>query len=80
MPDDDLPATAVGPGVAVSEAPLTAGRLIPADLPRELSSFIGREYEIGEVARRLRRARLLTLTGTGGVGKTRLALQVELSS
>ena len=45
-------------------------------LPRELSSFIGREHEITEVKRLLGDTRLLTLTGPGGSGKTRLALAV----
>ncbi len=46
------------------------------DLPRELTTFIGREREIAQVARDLPKTRLLTLTGPGGVGKTRLALEV----
>lgn len=47
----------------------------PGNLPHALSSFIGREQEIAEVKRLLATSRLLTLTGTGGSGKTRLALQ-----
>lgn len=43
-------------------------------LPAQLSTFIGREREIADVGRRLSTTRLLTLTGPGGVGKTRLAL------
>jgi non-specific serine/threonine protein kinase len=46
------------------------------NLPLALTSFIGREQEMDEVPRLLGDTRLLTLTGTGGVGKTRLALQV----
>ena len=45
----------------------------PGELPRELSSFVGREREISEVMRLLGDTRLLTLTGPGGCGKTRLA-------
>jgi transcriptional regulator with XRE-family HTH domain len=45
-------------------------------LPLQLTSFIGRERELVEVERLLRSARLVTLTGTGGCGKTRLALEV----
>src|SRR5690242_9711092 len=46
------------------------------NLPVQLTSFIGREREIADIRRLLRTARLLTLTGAGGSGKTRLALQV----
>ena len=45
------------------------------NLPLQLSSFIGREREIAEVRRLLAASRLVTLTGAGGSGKTRLALQ-----
>ena len=48
----------------------------PSNLPLQLTSFVGREDEIAEVKRLLERARLLTLTGAGGTGKSRLALQV----
>ena len=46
------------------------------ELPSQLTSFIGRERELAEAATLLRDARLLTLTGAGGCGKTRLALQL----
>ena len=45
-------------------------------LPQKLTSFVGREREIAEVTRLLGEGRLLTLTGPGGCGKTRLALEV----
>ncbi len=45
------------------------------NLPAQVTSFVGREEEISEVKRLLKLARLLTLTGPGGVGKTRLATQ-----
>ena len=46
----------------------------PHNLPTELSSFVGREKELPEVRRLCSNNRLLTLTGSGGCGKTRLAL------
>jgi len=46
------------------------------NLPAQLTSFIGREREMAEVKRLIAGTRLLTLTGPGGCGKTRLALQV----
>ena len=52
------------------------GGLNPSFIPRELSSFVGREDEIGEVVSLLRTHRLVNLTGAGGSGKTRLALAV----
>ena len=41
-----------------------------------LSSFVGRRHDVAEVRRLLSTSRLVTLTGPGGVGKTRLALEV----
>ena len=49
---------------------------VPNNLPVQLSSFVGREREMAEVKRLLASTRLLTLTGPGGTGKTRLSLQV----
>ncbi len=47
----------------------------PGNLPVPVSSFIGRERELKQIAAALGRARVVTLTGAGGVGKTRLGLQ-----
>ncbi|GAA2549023.1 hypothetical protein GCM10010423_56260 [Streptomyces levis] len=46
------------------------------ELPLEMTTFVGREAQVAEVRRLLGAARLVTLTGVGGVGKTRLALRV----
>jgi predicted ATPase/class 3 adenylate cyclase len=48
----------------------------PNNLPQQVTSFIGREKELAELRRRLAINRLLTLSGSGGCGKTRLCLQV----
>ena len=48
----------------------------PNNLPNQLTSFIGREKEISEIKRLLQTARLVTLTGSGGTGKTRLSQEV----
>src|SRR5947207_580877 len=45
------------------------------NLPQQLTSFVGREIEVSEIKHLISRTRLLTLTGSGGNGKTRLALQ-----
>jgi hypothetical protein len=56
--------------------PLRSLEAFAHNLPRQLTSFIGREREMAEVKRLLATTALLTLTGSGGCGKTRLALQV----
>ena len=47
-----------------------------ANLPAEVTSFVGRRHEIAQIKKLLRRRRLVTVTGVPGVGKTRLALRV----
>jgi predicted ATPase/class 3 adenylate cyclase len=56
--------------------PLNSLDYVPHNLPHQMTSFIGREREIEAIKRRLAETRLVTLTGPGGSGKTRLALQV----
>lgn len=56
--------------------PLRSLDSTPNNLPQQTTSFIGRESEIADIKERLRETRLLTFTGSGGCGKTRLALQV----
>src|ERR1700761_6400675 len=64
------------PGLAADFPPLRALDTSPGNLRRATSSFIGRESELDEVQAALKAHRLVTLTGVGGVGKTRLALEV----
>jgi predicted ATPase/class 3 adenylate cyclase len=56
--------------------PVKSLNVLPNNLPTQLTSFVGRGREIEEIKALLSQARLLTLTGPGGAGKTRLALQV----
>jgi predicted ATPase/class 3 adenylate cyclase/Tfp pilus assembly protein PilF len=55
--------------------PLKTLDALPHNLPVQLTSFIGRQREVNDLKDHLRQSRLLTLTGPGGTGKTRLALQ-----
>jgi predicted ATPase/DNA-binding SARP family transcriptional activator len=64
--------------VSVSSKPFA--KETPLTIPVPFTSFIGREKELDEIARLLSRSRLLTLTGPGGVGKTRLAIQTAHDS
>jgi predicted ATPase/class 3 adenylate cyclase len=56
--------------------PLRSLESTPNNLPLQLTTFIGREGELAEIAALLRRTRLVTVVGTGGLGKTRISLQV----
>ncbi|MGW5683574.1 ATP-binding protein [Nonomuraea sp. NPDC003754] len=60
-------------------SPAERARAATTDPPAEASRFVGRRHEVAEARRMLSRTRLLTLTGTGGVGKTRLAFRVAES-
>jgi predicted ATPase len=64
------------PGLVATFSPLRSVDASPNNLPAQLSSFVGREDAVTDIVRVLREKRLVTLTGVGGVGKTRLALQV----
>jgi len=66
----------VHPDLPSDFPPLKSLDARPNNLPLQLTSFIGRDKEIAEVKRLLGTARLVTLSGSGGAGKTRLALQV----
>jgi predicted ATPase/class 3 adenylate cyclase len=63
------------PGLAASFPPLlTSGGV--GNLPRQMTSFVGHEQDLGAIAAELEQTSVVTLTGIGGVGKTRLALEV----
>jgi predicted ATPase/DNA-binding CsgD family transcriptional regulator len=64
------------PVTPVEPPPPALGHAVSHNLPVQVTSFIGREREIAEVKRLLSVTHLLTLTGAGGCGKSRLALQV----
>ncbi|MFN7954937.1 MAG: tetratricopeptide repeat protein [bacterium] len=67
----------VAPDLLQDFPPLKTLDAIPNNLPVQLTHFIGREQPIAEIGQALARSRLVTLTGSGGAGKTRLALQVS---
>jgi DNA-binding SARP family transcriptional activator len=62
--------------VQVQAQPVLLPQPSHTNLPIQLTSFVGRARELAELKRLLRSSRLLTLTGPGGTGKTRLALQL----
>jgi predicted ATPase/class 3 adenylate cyclase len=64
------------PGLRTDFPPLRALDASPGNLRPATTSFIGRESELDEVQAAVKAHRLLTLTGVGGVGKTRLAVEV----
>jgi predicted ATPase/class 3 adenylate cyclase len=65
----------VVPGLRESFPPPRSMEALPNNLPVQTTSFVGREKQLEEVKRLLESERLLTLMGTGGTGKTRLALE-----
>ncbi len=66
----------VAPGLQAGFPPPKSLDTYRHNLPQQLSSFVGREEEIAQIEAQLESARLVTLVGTGGVGKTRISLQV----
>jgi predicted ATPase/class 3 adenylate cyclase len=68
------------PGLPVDFPALNTLDSRPNNLPVQLTSFVGRDDELNEVLDLFTETRLLTLTGPGGVGKTRLALQTAAQS
>lgn len=67
---------ATAPGLPADFPTLRTLEICPNNLPLQLTSFIGREKESAEALRLLQHTRLLTLSGVGGTGKTRLALHL----
>lgn len=70
----------VAPGIAAAFPPLATLDARPNNLPTQLTSFVGREEELSAVCGLLGENRLVTLTGPGGTGKTRLSLQAAASA
>ncbi|HXY95127.1 MAG TPA: adenylate/guanylate cyclase domain-containing protein, partial [Acidimicrobiia bacterium] len=64
------------PGLEAEFPPLRSLDAFPSNLPVQTSSFVGRDDEVRAVAEALEGSRMVTLTGVGGVGKTRLGVQV----
>jgi predicted ATPase/DNA-binding SARP family transcriptional activator len=69
---------ASAPSLATRKA--SSSHPLPEPLPRPLTSLIGRDQEVQHIRAALEQGRLVTLIGGGGVGKTRLALEVALQS
>ncbi|MFE5703964.1 protein kinase [Rhodococcus koreensis] len=84
LPVDDMALRAEPDTQSDGEQPIPRGGRSPApsplaatgSLPVELTSFVGRRHELTEAKNLLAGSRLVTLTGIGGVGKTRLALRI----
>jgi predicted ATPase/class 3 adenylate cyclase len=65
----------VVPSMRADFPPLSSLDSLPTNLPVQLTTFIGREDELSRICAALTESRAVTITGVGGVGKTRLALQ-----
>jgi len=66
----------LGPDLIAEFPPLRSLNAMPNNLPRVTTSFIGREDEVADITALLAKHQLVTLVGSGGVGKTRTSLQV----
>jgi predicted ATPase/class 3 adenylate cyclase len=78
LPDLGRPEMVFGlahPDLASTFPPLRSVDAYPGNLPVQVTSFVGRDREMKLIAEGFNSSRLVTLTGTGGVGKTRLAVQ-----
>ena len=70
----------VGDGLAADFPRIRSLESVPNNLPEQLTSFVGRQRELSDVIELIAENRLVTLTGVGGVGKTRLAIQAAAES
>lgn len=70
----------VAPGLPLDFPPLRSLESVANNLPRQATRFIGRGEDVAEVLALLKEAPLVTVAGTGGVGKTRVALQAAAES
>lgn len=66
----------LAPGLPSEFPPLASIEAHPNNLPRQLTSFIGRDEELARISTLLNQSRLVTIVGSGGIGKTRSALQI----
>ena len=66
-------------GASVEFPPIRSLESFPNNLPAQLTSFVGRDTEVATLVEMLEESRLVTLTGVGGVGKTRLSIQAAAS-
>ena len=78
--DPEPLAQVVADGLIETFPPLRSVDARPNNLPTQLTSFVGREAEVAQAGRLLSTCRLVTLTGPGGTGKTRLSLQVAAAA
>jgi predicted ATPase/class 3 adenylate cyclase len=70
----------VDPALATDFPPLRSYGALTTNLPAQTTTFVGRDRQLADIATALEAARVVTLTGVGGVGKTRLALQVAAAT
>jgi hypothetical protein len=68
---------ATAPGIEAEFPPVKSLSEMPNNLPLQVTSFIGRESELKKVQELVAKSRMVTLTGSGGTGKTRLSLQAS---
>jgi predicted ATPase/class 3 adenylate cyclase len=66
----------LGPGLLAEFPPLKSLGTLPNNLPPQLKSFVGRETEIAEITALISQHRIVTVVGSGGIGKTRASLHV----